>query len=39
MEKVVAVLVPQVPNPGDPIPFRQRHREMIATLMRDLGMS
>ncbi len=39
MRVVVSVLVPQALSPGDPVPFRQRHREKIATWMRELGMS
>ena len=39
MRVVVSVLVPQALRPGDPVPFRQRHREKIATWMRELGMS
>ena len=39
MRVVVSVLVPQALSPGDPVPFRQRHREKIATWMRALGMS
>ncbi|MCY2984809.1 MAG: 50S ribosome-binding GTPase [Planctomycetota bacterium] len=39
MRVVVSVLVPQSLSPGDAVPFRQRHREKIATWMRELGMS
>lgn len=33
MNTVVSVLVPQLLLPGDPVPFRQRHRDMIKDLI------
>ena len=34
MNTVVSSLVPQPPLPSDPVPFRQRHRDMINDLIR-----